>query len=217
MWNNPRDGTRRKVNREERAETDGFCIGDGMRYPKPEIDREEALNLWCEEHSDYAKEQVVLGNIGIVGIVLKSLNLNPIDEDLFQIGMIGLVKTVNTFSPDKGVKFTAYAAPIIRNEILMTLRKKRIIPTFSLDEEYRLDNGGTIPRGNMIASEDRFEELSDSKFDLDAFLRELPEREKEIVMLSMDDIGQVEIAQRMGISQPQVSRILKGIRKKIER
>lgn len=99
-----------------------------MNFPKPQIDRETAMKLWIEEHSDYAKEQVVLNNQGMIGIVLKSLNLNPLDEDLFSIGLIGLVKTVNTFNPDKGVKFTAYATPIIRNEILRTFRKKRIIP-----------------------------------------------------------------------------------------
>lgn len=82
------------------------------------------MKLWIEEHSDYAKEQVVLNNVGMVGIVLKSLNLNTQDEDLYSIGMIGVVKAVNTFNPDKGVKFTTYAAPIIRNEILMTFRKK---------------------------------------------------------------------------------------------
>lgn len=188
-----------------------------MRYPKPEISREEALKLWNEDHSDYAKEQVILNNAGMIGIILKSMNLNPLDEDLFQTGMIGLVKAVNTFNPDKGVKFSAYAAPIIRNEILMTLRKKRIIPAFSLDEEYQLDNGETIPRGNMIASEKRFEELSDSKFDFDAFFKELSDREKKIVLLSMNGVKQMDIAQDIGVTQSQISRILKGIRKKIER
>lgn len=188
-----------------------------MRYPKPEISREETLKLWNEDHSDYAKEQVILNNAGMIGIILKSLNLNPLDEDLFQIGMIGLVKTVNTFKPEKGVKFTAYAAPIIRNEILMTLRKKRIIPAFSLDEDYKLENGETIPRGNGIPSAERFEELSDSKFDFDIFFKELSDREKKIVLLFMSDVTQREIAQDIGVAQSQVSRILKGIRKKIER
>ena len=185
-----------------------------MRYPKPEIDRESAMKIWNEERSDYAKEQVILNNAGMVGVVLKSLNLNPLDEDLFQTGMIGLVKTVNTFRPEKGVKFTSYATPIIRNEILMTLRKKRIIPVFSLDEDYQLDNGETVPRGNGIPSAERFEELSDSKMDFGLFLEGLPEREKEIVVLSMRGVRQTEIAQRIGVSQSYVSRILKGIQKK---
>lgn len=185
-----------------------------MRYPKPEVDRETAMKLWIEEHSEYAKEQVILNNVGIVGMVLKSMSLNPLDEDLFQIGMVGLMKTVDTFSPNKGVKFTAYATPIIRNEILMTLRKKRIIPAFSLDEDYQLDNGETIPRGNMIASEERFEELSGSKFDLDVFFKELQEREKEVAILYARGVKQAEIAKRIGVSQSYISRILKGIQKK---
>lgn len=188
-----------------------------MRYPKPEIDRETALNLWISEHSEYAKEQVILNNAGMVGIVLKSLNLNPLDEDLFQIGMIGIVKAVNTFKPEKGVKFTSYSTSIIRNEILMHFKKKRIIPAFSLDEEYQLDNGETIPRGNGIPSGERFEKLSDSKLDLDVFFNELSDREKEISALSMRGARQADIAQRIGLSQPQISRILKCIRKKMGR
>lgn len=186
-----------------------------MKYPKPEIDRKTALNLWISERSDYAKEQVILNNVGIVGIVLKSLNLNPTDEDLFQIGMIGLVKTVNTFKPEKCVKFTTYATPIIRNEILMTLRKKRIIPAFSIDEDCQLDNGETIPQGNMIASEERFEEMSDSKLDFDIFLNRLSHREKEVAILYAEGKTQKEIEQRIGISQSYVSRTLKTIGKRL--
>lgn len=75
-----------------------------MRYPKPKVNMETAMKMWIEEHSDYAKEQVILNNAGVVGVVLKSMNLNPLDEDLFQIGIIGLLKTVNTFDPGKGGK-----------------------------------------------------------------------------------------------------------------
>lgn len=94
-----------------------------MKLPKPTLEQKSAMKLWIEEHSDYAKEQVVLNNTGMVGIVLKSLNLNPLDEDLFATGLVGVVKAINTFNPDKGAKFTTYATPIIRNEILMTFRK----------------------------------------------------------------------------------------------
>lgn len=70
---------------------------------------------------------------------------------------------------------------------------------------------------DMIASEKRFEELSDSKFNFDVFFKKLPDREKKIVLLSMNDVTQREIAQEVGVSQAQISRILKSIRKKIER
>ena len=94
-----------------------------MKFPKPKLDRESEMKLWIEKRSEYAKEQVVLNNVGMVGIVLKSLNLNPLDDDLLSIGLIGVIKAVNTFNQDKGVKFSTYATPVIRNEILMTFRK----------------------------------------------------------------------------------------------
>lgn len=188
-----------------------------MRYPKPELDRESAMKLWIEEHSDYAKEQVILNNVGIVGFVLKSLNLNPIDDDLFQIGLVGLVKTINTFDPDKGVKFSAYATPIIRNEILMSLRKKRIIPEFSLDEEYQLNNGDSVPMGDMIPSEYSFENLVHSKIALDSNISGMTEREKRILKLSANGKTQRQIVQEIGVSQPQISRILKKIRKDLSK
>lgn len=185
-----------------------------MRYPKPELDRESAMKLWIEERSEYAKEQVILNNKGIVGLVLKSLNLNPLDEDLFQIGMLGLVKAVNTFDFCRGIKFNTYAARIVRNEILMSLQKKRIIPEFSLDEEYQLNNGENVPYADMIPSKERFEEWSDSEMDLAVFLDGLKDREKKILILLFRGVKQADIASEMGISRSYVSKILRGIRKR---
>lgn len=185
-----------------------------MNLPKPQIDRETAMKLWIEEHSDYAKEQVVLNNIGMVGIILKSLNLNLLDEDLFSICLIGLVKAVNTFNQDKGFTFSAYATPIIRNEILLTFRRQRIIPTFSLDEPYDLGNGESIEFSEMIADSRRFEEEAIADMQIEQIFSILGEREKKIITLSMQDKTQSEIANICGISQPQVSRIIKSVYKK---
>ena len=185
-----------------------------MNFPKPTLDRETAMKLWIEEHSDYAKEQVVLNNVGMVGIVLKSLNLNPFDEDLFSIGLIGVVKAVNTFNPDKGVKFSAYATQIMRNEILATFRKKRIIPVFSLDEPCDLWNGESVDFTEMIADNRRFEEEAIADMQMEQIFSTLSDREKKIISLSMDGKTQTEIAKTCGISQAQVSRIRKSIYKK---
>lgn len=188
-----------------------------MRYPKPELDRESAMKLWIEEHSDYAKEQVVLNNVGMVGFVLKSLNLNPLDEDLIQIGLIGLTKTINTFNPDKNVKFSTYAVPIIRNEILMPLRQKRIVPDFSLDEEYRLNNGYGVPYADTIPSAQRFEDLVHFKIDLDSKISGMSKMEKRILNLSANGKTQYQIAKEMGLSQSYISRILKKIQNELSK
>lgn len=185
-----------------------------MNLPKPKLDRETAMRLWIKERSDYAKEQVVLNNVGMIGIVLKSLNLNPIDEDLFATGLVGVIKAVSTFNPDKGVKFSAYATPIIRNEILMTFRKKRIIPAFSLDEPYQLENGKSVDFSEMIADGRQFEEEAIADMQMKQIFSKLSDREKKIISLSMDGKTQTEIAEACGISQAQVSRIIKSIYKK---
>ncbi len=185
-----------------------------MNLTKPKLDRESAMKLWIEEHSDYAKEQVVLNNVGMVGHVLKSLKLNPIDDDLYSVGLIGVVKSVNTFNPDKGFSFSTYAAQVIRNEILTALRKKRIIPAFSLDEPCDLGNGESIDFSEMIADRRRFEEEAIADMQAKKILSTLSDREKEIISLKMDGKTQYEIADILGLSQSYVSRIIKSICKK---
>lgn len=182
-----------------------------MNLPKPKLDREAAMKLWLEEHSDYAKEQVVLNNVGMVWIVLKSLNLNLLDEDLYSIGIIGVVKAVNTFNPDKGFAFSTYATQIIRNEILATFRKKRIIPVFSLDEPYQLENGDLVNFSETIADSKRFEEEVIAGMQMKQLFSALSDREKKIVSLSMDGKTQGEIAKILGVSQSYISRIIKSI------
>lgn len=185
-----------------------------MSLPKPTLNRETAMKLWAEKRSDYAKEQVVLNNVGMVGFVLKSLNLNTQDDDLYSIGLIGVVKAVNTFNPNKGFTFSAYATQIIRNEILATFRKKRIIPVFSLDEPYQLENRDLVNLSETIADSRMFEEEVIADMQMKKVLLDLNDREKKIISLSMDGKKQREIADICGISQPYVSRIIKSIHKK---
>lgn len=185
-----------------------------MNFPKPTLDRESAMKLWIVERSDYAKEQVVLNNIDIVRFALKSLNLNPLDEDLYSTGLIGVVKAVNTFNSDKGFAFSTYATPVIRNEILMTFRKKRIVPTFSLDEPYQLENGDLVNLSEVIADSRKFEEEVIADMQMEQIFSNLSDREKKIISLSMDGKIQREITEICGISQAQVSRIIKSIHKK---
>lgn len=185
-----------------------------MNLPKPTLDRETAMKLWIEEHSDYAKEKVVLNNVGLIPHVLKSLNQNVLDEDLYSIGIVGLCKAINGFNESKGVKFNTYAVLVIRNEILQTFRKKRITPVFSIDEPCDLGNGESVYFSEMIADNRRFEEEAIADMQLEKFFSILNEREKEIITLSMQDKKQKEIAKICRISQPQVSRIIKSIYKK---
>lgn len=188
-----------------------------MNLPKPKMDREAAMRLWVLERSDYAKEQVVLCNKGMIGVVLKSLNLNPADEDLYATGLVGVVKAVNTYNPDKGVKFSTFATPVIKNEILMTLRKKRIVPAFSLDELHDLGDGEQVNYADMITDGKCLEEEAIANMQFKDIFNFLSEREKQIISLRMDGKTQKEIEKICGISQAQISRIIKRACEKCKR
>lgn len=114
-----------------------------MNLPKSELSNQEALQLWNTCHSDYAKEQMILNNQGIVFSVMKNLSIPLTDEDMFQTGIIGLIKAINSFDTSKGYQFSTYAFPIVRNEILMAFRKskKSVKVAFSLDDNADIGNG----------------------------------------------------------------------------
>lgn len=188
-----------------------------MNFPKPQIDRETAMKLWFKEHSDYAKEQVILNNIGCVAFALKSLKQNPFDEDLYSVGLVGLCKAINGFDESAGVKFNTYAIRIIRNEILRSFRKKRILPAFSLDDTCKLDNGDEVSYADMMADNKRFEEDALADMQFDEIMNLLSDRERKIISLRMDKKIQREIAEICEISQAQVSRIIKTSCKKCKK
>lgn len=188
-----------------------------MNFPKPQIDRETAMRLWIEEHSDYAKEQVILNNVGMVGSVLKSLSLNLFDEDLFETGLVGLVKAVNTFRSEKGVKFFTYATLIIRNEILNLLQKKQIIPEFSFDEPYKFDNGKEVLYAEIIADNKQFEEDVIKHMMYEQIMNMVSDKEREIISLHIDKKSQREIGEIFGISQTYTSRIIRNAYKKCKK
>lgn len=112
------------------------------------------------------------------------------------------------------MKFSAYATPIIRNEILMTFRKKRTIPTFSLDEPYQLENGDLVDFSEIIADSRQFEEEVIADMQMEQIFSTLSDREKKIISLSMNGKAQREIADILGVSQSYISRIIKSIHKK---
>lgn len=70
-----------------------------------------------------AKEAYIKGNLRLVLSVIKRFSsAGETADDLFQIGCIGLIKSVNNFDPELGVKFSTYAVPMIIGEIRRYLR-----------------------------------------------------------------------------------------------
>ena len=69
------------------------------------------------------REVLIEQNLGLVQhIVKRFLNRGYDTEDLFQIGVIGLIKAIDKFDPSFDVKFSTYAVPLIAGEIKRFLR-----------------------------------------------------------------------------------------------
>ena len=89
-------------------------------FPKPLSAREEIETFAALRAGDRsAREKIIRHNLRLVAHVAKKYYAQPGDqEDLISIGTIGLIKAVNTFRPDKGIKLATYAARCIENTIL---------------------------------------------------------------------------------------------------
>ena len=73
-----------------------------------------------------ARNRLVEHNLRLVAHVVKKYYSSGADtEDLISIGTIGLIKGVNTYRPEKGVRLATYAARCAENEILMYFRSLR--------------------------------------------------------------------------------------------
>ncbi len=87
------------------------------------MDQTKALILKAQEGVDEAKEQLLEENSGLIRIVVKRFHGRGYDdEDLFQIGAIGLLKAIERFDLSYDVKFSTYAVPMILGEIRRFLR-----------------------------------------------------------------------------------------------
>ncbi|MFU0833025.1 MAG: RNA-pol-sigma70 domain-containing protein [Oscillospiraceae bacterium] len=69
------------------------------------------------------REQAVRENIGLVHSCARHFRGRGIEyDDLFQAGCLGLVKAIDHFDPNRGVKFSTYAVPVILGEIRRLFR-----------------------------------------------------------------------------------------------
>lgn len=187
-----------------------------MNLPKSELSKQEALQLWSTRPSDYAKEQMVLCNYGIVFSVMKNLGIPLTDEDMFQTGIIGLLKAINTFDTSKGYQFSTYAFPIVRNELLMAFRKSKrsVMAAFSLDDNADTGNGESVPYAEMIPDGKDYAENVVNLMLTQQIFERLGSREKHIfTMFFVESRTQSEISEALGISQSYVSRIISSMGK----
>ena len=206
-------------------ETSGiFYIGGSDVLPPPLKGAEELAALEAlERGEEAAKQRLVEHNLRLVVYISRRFeNTGTNLEDLISIGTIGLIKAINTYRLDKKIKLATYASRCIENEILMHIRKTANQKTeISLDEPINMDcDGNELLLSDILGTEeDMILRPLEDDVDLCVLrqaLKELPEREREIVLMRFGLEGrkeqtQKEVAKTMGISQSYISRLEKRI------
>ncbi len=91
-------------------------------------DEIKTLILKAQEGDESAKEELVLRNTGLIKSAVRRFYGRGIaDEDLYQLGAMGLLKAINRFDVKYEVEFSTYAVPMIFGEIRRFLRDDGII------------------------------------------------------------------------------------------
>ena len=146
--------------------------------------------LLKEKHDEEAKQQLIVHNLRLVVYIAKKFESTGINvEDLISIGTIGLIKAVNTFSPEKNIKLATYASRCIENEILMYLRRNSKTKTeVSIDEPLNVDwDGNELLLSDILGTDDdvisrRMEDEVEIKL-LGKAINKLSPREQMIIKL----------------------------------
>ncbi len=122
----------------------------------------ELIKEYKETNSNSTLEKIIMGNMKLVLSVIKNFS-NRCDnqDDLFQIGCIGLIKAINNFDDKFNLKFSTYAVPMIIGEIKRYLRdntpvrisrqiKDLAYKSLKAKEEY-IEKNNTEPTEDVLA------------------------------------------------------------------
>lgn len=178
-----------------------------------------------------AKNKLIMHNLRLVAFIANKYEKKCKDnEDLFQIGVPGLIKAISTFKLDKGSNLSTYASRCIHNEILMDLRKnKNAQGVLSLYDPIATDNSGeTLDLADVLGThKDAVHEQLETNLEREEILKiikELPERERTVISLRYGLIDgicktQSDVAEIVKVSRSYVSRLenkaIKFVRNKL--
>ena len=193
-------------------------------FPKPlSASKEKELLIKMKDGNKDARTTLIEHNLRLVSHIIKKYYANYDEqEDLVSIGTIGLIKAIDSFDADKGVRLATYAARCVENEILMHFRgKKKEANNISVNEPIDTDSEGEpLTIIDTIYCDDTISDdidLRNKTLSLYRFIEEITdERDRDIIikrygLYNQKEMTQREIASEMGISRSYVSRIEKRV------
>ena len=99
------------------------CGVDTSKLPLLKEKEKEELLRKIKEGDKFAREKLINGNLRLVlSVVQRFQGRGENPDDLFQVGCIGLIKSIDNFDITQGVRFSTYAVPMIIGEIRRFLR-----------------------------------------------------------------------------------------------
>ena len=207
-----------------------YYIGGSDVLPPPlKGEAEQSALEKLEQGDEDARQLLVEHNLRLVVYIARRFENTGVNlEDLISIGTIGLIKGVNTYRSDKKIRLATYASRCIENEILMHIRKiSNQRAEVSLDEPINMDcDGNELLLSDILGTEeDMILRPLEEDVDLCVLrqaLRELPDRDRELVLMrygleGRKELTQKEVAQKMGISQSYISRLEKRIMQRLKK
>ena len=248
-----------------------ICGVDTSKLKVLKAEQMRALFARLDAGDESAREELIEGNLRLVlSIIQRFANRGENPDDLFQVGCVGLMKSIDNFDTSLNVRFSTYAVPMIIGEIRRYLRDNNAIRVSrSLrDTAYKAlgareaiaKETGAEPRVEQIAQrlgvsreevvtaldaiaepvslyEPIYRDSADAVYIVDQIrddkqgeetwvqdlsvqqaMQKLGEREQSIVrMRFFQGRTQMEVAQEIGISQAQVSRLEKSALKKMRK
>jgi len=248
-----------------------ICGVDTSKLPVLKNDEMRELFKRMQAGELWAREELVNGNLRLVlSVIQRFNNRGEYVDDLFQVGCIGLMKSIDNFDLSQNVKFSTYAVPMIIGEIRRYLRDNnpirvsrslRDIAYKALQVRENLMSKTSKDPSPMEIAEEMGVPHSDVVFALDAIqdpvslfepiyndggdpifvmdqlsddtnkdtiwideialkegMRRLNEREKMILNYRFfQGKTQMEVADEIGISQAQVSRLEKAAIKEMNK
>lgn len=183
------------------------------------LTEEEQIKLFKEKTKE-ARNKLISSNIRLVVYEVYRRFNNTIYEieDLISIGIIGLIKGIDTYDINKSSKSSSYLVRCIDNQILMFLRGNRQTLETSLNQTIYIDQeGNKLEFADILQDEFDLQEKIETNEAINILKKiiyNLNPIERQIIMLyygfdNNEQLSQKEIGEILNLSQSYISRILK--------
>ena len=197
----------------------GSYSNNVFKKPLSKKEEDKQIRLLLEGNKD-ARNTLIEHNLRLVSHIAKKYNKSFDNDDLISIGIIGLIKGIDSYSNEKNTKLTTYCARCIDNEILMHFRnEKKNMNNVSLEEKIGYDKDGNEIELLDVLKTPNIDYIENINFKdnlklLTKYLNILSDREKLIIykrygIYEYKELTQKEIAKELKISRSYVSRIEK--------